>query len=131
MPAYPYDKAGLHIEKNTVMKQTFQLSFELMLVYEPFGQSGSTYEDTGYPEYTALGLRTFLSVEENIKMLRDIGKATYEHLVKMGCVYTTHGTNEEKAEWKRLMSEMKRADKRTYESIQKSLRKEVEKCHKE
>jgi len=132
MSTYPYDKEKMvGGSSNVVLKQMFGLSFEIMQLYEPFGQAASTYEDTGYPEYVALGLRTFLSVPENIGMLRDIGKSAFKSLVTMGHVYTTQGTDEEKTEWKRLMVEMKKADRRTYEAIDKEMKKEMEKCHKE
>ena len=117
MSIYPHDKEKLLFPDNTILKQAFKLSFELMQVYEPFGQAASSYEDTGYPEYVALGLRAFLSVPENMRLLMYIGKSTFKDLVMLGQVYTKHGTKEEQVEWKRLMAEMKKADMRTYNAI--------------
>jgi hypothetical protein len=131
MSKYPYDKEKICIAENFLLKQSFTMSFELMQVYQPFGQAASTYEDTGYPEYVALGLRTFLSVPENIQMLRDIGEKTHNTLVMLGLVYTTQGSDAEKEEWGRLMKEMKKANKRTHDSIQEDIKKEMVKCKQE
>jgi hypothetical protein len=128
MSAYPYDREKFRGgSSDIILKKAFDISFELMHLYEPFGQAASTYEDTGYPEFVALGIRTFLSVPENIAMMKSIGKSTFNALVTMGKVYTRDKKKEELKGWKRLMAEMKKADIRTYNSIQGEMKKEVKK----
>lgn len=113
-----------------VLKHCFGLSYELMFLYEPFGQASSTYEDTGYPEMTALGMRKFLSVPENLQMLRDIGEKVIENLITLGYVVKhCQGGNEKgdeqlKATWDRTISEIKRVDMRTYKAIMSGIEKE-------
>jgi len=135
---YPYDhKSRVEGEGATVLKQCFDLASELMFVYEPFGQAASSYE-TGAPEYTALGIRTFLSTPSNIQMMEDIGKNTLESLKTLASVEEfrlVHIKKYGKApneghhmtdDWIRIKKELEQTDKRTFIVVMKSAHKYVD-----
>jgi len=124
MPAYPYDEENMRGgNSEELLKTCYELADELMGTYEPFGQASSTYEDTGYPEMTALGIRTFLSVPENIHMMRDIGEHTLKDIETLGRVAEFDkkcGTSKDEKTiklWSRVISDIKATCERTYEAI--------------
>jgi hypothetical protein len=105
------------------------MSFALMGTYEPFGQSSSAYEDTGYPEMTAMGLRAFLSVPENIQMLNVLGQSTINSVETVGCCaefdkkYNKTGPRGVMSyeAWKELIGDIKAVCDRTYSAIMRGV----------
>jgi hypothetical protein len=133
MSSYPYDvdkqRGG---NSRELLKTCYKLSFELMGTYEPFGQASSTYEDTGYPEMTALGIRTFLSVPENIQMMCDIGKETLRNIQTLGCVAeqdkefgTPHDNEKFIKIWDGVIADLKKVCRRTYDAVMKGVKAHI------
>jgi len=132
MSMYPFDgdkrRGG---NSRHLLKMCYDLSFELMATYEPFGQASSTYEETGYPEMTAMGLRAFLSVPENIQMLNVLGKSTIDSVETVGCCaefdkkYNKTGArgvmNYES--WKEIIDDIKAVCERTYNAIMSGVKR--------
>lgn len=135
---YPHDNDS-QVEGDTtkLLKQCFGIASELMFVYEPFGQAASSYE-SGAPEYTALGIRTFLSIPANIQMMEEIGKNTLESLKTLACVEEFRLAHIEKfgkppnkgdhmsEQWLFIKKELKQTDKRTYDIVMSSAQEYVD-----
>ena len=131
MSAYPYEEENMRGgNSKDLLKTCHELAFELMSMYEPFGQASSTYEETGYPEMTALGIRAFLSVPENIQMMQQIGEAKLKDIETLGCVaefdrkYGTHPKDEKSIRrWDRIIKDIKEVCERTHEAIMNGVNK--------
>lgn len=138
MSAYPYDRERRRGgNSKELLSACYALSFELMGTYEPFGQASSTYEDTGYPEMTALGIRTFLSVPENIQMMRDIGQETLHNIETLGCVAevdkkygTFHKDKKSIERWDEAIADLKRVCRRTYDAIMRGVKAHLQSMEK-
>lgn len=120
---YPYDEnRGGNTEET--LKTCFKLSYELMHLLEPLGQSSSNYE-TGDPERIALGIRAFTSSMDNLNILQNIGEGILKKLIDLGCVaefIKKYGTKNEHDEetvksWEELSSDLQKTEKRTYNVV--------------
>ena len=137
---FPYDsESRIEGMETTILKECFNLSSELMHLYEPFGQAASSYE-SGAPEYVALGIRTFLSIPSNIQMMETIGKQTLESITTLAQVEEFRLARIKKdgkspnegdhfsEEWLAIKEELKQTDKRTYDIVMKATKEHVDKC---
>jgi len=124
MSAYPHDKQEFGSSKE-LLKLCYSLSWELMHAYQPLGQASSSYEDSGDPERIALGIRAFLSVPENLRIMRDLGEGVLNRLTSLGCCAEFDRKFGPKAEtdkeriavWDIISSDLKKADKRSWDVV--------------
>lgn len=118
---FPFEKDHFLSEKTEkeLMKESFIIAYKLMDGYQPFGQASSTYEESGDPQFTALGIRAFLSSRDNIDMMCALGKDIIKTLVNVGICVEVHNDTQicSKERWENIKNAINESDYRTYNLI--------------